>query len=235
MFYSEYWAMLVAMSKKPIVTKKSKIVPSKSVKSFEFTNVKQGKAHKIPDRKYNPWTKLTALLGSIYSSFIAGMTPLRRKQTLAVVGILLVVCGYALSNSTNSSPTQKKYLNPTISSQLTIPVYMPLGLPFGYIVNDDIKTLKFNILYFTVTGPGNQRYSITEEAIPPNFDFSSFTKKFLNPEVFTTNIGTVTAGVVGANLIGSIQTNKNTWILINAISTNSLAQLETIARSFELY
>lgn len=116
---------------------------------------------------------------------------------------------------------------------VSIPVYYPQNLPAGYSYNNDAKTIKTNILYFSVSGPGKQTFYITQQPIPSNFDFSAFNKKFLSPDSFSTDAGSAIAGPIGASLVGSVQTDKNTWIIINSAGTNSQTELETVIRSLE--
>jgi hypothetical protein len=165
----------------------------------------------------------------------AGKQP--RGKVLLVV-IVVVVLGltsgaYILLKPTPPS-NKSSLLGQSISRLVSIPVYYPQDLPSGYIYNNDAKPIKANILYFSVTSPNNQTFYVSQQPIPASFDFVGFNKKFLNPDNFSSDAGSAVAGPVGANLICSILTNKNTWIIINSPSTDSLTEIETIARSLEL-
>lgn len=116
---------------------------------------------------------------------------------------------------------------------LSIPTYYAQNLPAGYTYNNDPKKVKSTIMYFSVMGPNNQRFYVSQQPVPPNFDFNGFAKKFLNPTTFSSDAGLGAAGQLGNQLVGSIQTNKNTWIIINSPAANSLTELETVARSLE--
>jgi len=150
---------------------------------------------------------------------------------IAVLG--LAGAGYAYFRPSHP-PKKSTPLGQSISQLVSIPAYYPQNLPSGYSYNNDARTIKTNVLYLSVTGPGKQTFYITQQSVPASFDFVGFDKKFLNPDNFSSDAGSAIAGQVGANLIGSIQTNKNTWIIINSAGTNSLTELETVARSFEL-
>jgi hypothetical protein len=117
---------------------------------------------------------------------------------------------------------------------VSIAIYYPQQLPAGYTYNNDAKMVKSTIFYFSVTGPNRQLFYVSQQPVPSNFDFDGFSKKFLNPDSFSTDAGSAVVGQAGASLVGSIRTNKNTWILINTAAVNSLSQLEVIARSLEL-
>lgn len=151
---------------------------------------------------------------------------------LAATAIVLVIVGYWLfkpSHKHNPSTT----LGQSIAKLVSIPAYYPQNLPNGYTYNKDAKAIKVNVLYFSVTGPGNQTFYVSQQSVPASFDFVGFDKKFLNPDNFSTDAGSTIAGQVGANMIGSVLTDKNTWIIINTGSTSSLTELETVARSLE--
>jgi hypothetical protein len=119
-------------------------------------------------------------------------------------------------------------------SDNTIALYSAKNLPTGYKDNNDGKYLKTDVYYISITGPKEQIYYITQQLIPANFDFTAFNKKFLNPDTFTTGIGTAIAGPVGSIMLGSIRSNKNTWIIINAPANSTLANLESVMRSLSL-
>jgi hypothetical protein len=149
----------------------------------------------------------------------------------AVVLGIAVIGGYFLLH--RPTPVVTDPAAQAAARLVSIPVYYPQNLPAGYTYNNDAKTIQANILYFSITGPGNQTFYVTQQSIPPNFDFSTFNEKFLNPDNFSSDAGSVIAGPVGGNLIGSVQTDKNTWIIINSPGTNSQTELETVVRSLE--
>lgn len=169
------------------------------------------------------------------SVILAGKRPKRAALTVLVIIVVLGIggAGYAYFKPNHAKPAKTGLFGQSIRQQVSIPLYYPQNLPGGYSYNNDARTIKANVLYLSVTGPGKQVFYITQQAVPASFDFVGFDKKFLNPDNFSTDAGSAIAGQVGANLIGSIQTNKNTWIIINSAGTNSLTELETAARSFE--
>lgn len=117
---------------------------------------------------------------------------------------------------------------------VNIPVYVAKNLPTGYVFNHDAKALKANVYYYSIAGPSKKVFYVTQQQIPASFDFTTFNKKFLNPDTFSTGSGTATVGPVGSNMLGSIRTNKNTWIIINSSPGTTLAELESVVRSFDL-
>lgn len=220
---------------KPKKTKRKAPVP-KPVKSFEFTNVQQGKAYEL-----EPVVHKRTFAEYVIDVSWAKIKPLLSRKTLTIIGVILVVIGvsvggYVLLNQKPQKSAIASTLSPEISSQLTIPIYLVQSLPKGYAVNNDFKIIHPNVLNFSITSPDGHKYSISEQLIPQNFDFVTFNKKFLSPDTYSTGVGTVTAGLIGSNIVGSIRTNNNSWILINAPSSgnSSLTDLEAITRAFYL-
>ncbi|GEM_PF-3312690 len=162
---------------------------------------------------------------------------INKRTIFAIIAIIIAIAAIAGGYSVLKPKHTKSGATPTFTlpagQQVSIPLYYPQNLPSGYTYNNDAKVIRPNVLYISVTGPGNQVFYVTQQTIPANFDFVGFGKKFTSPDNFTSDAGSAMAGQVGANLIGSIQTNKNTWIIINSPATNSLTELEIIARSFE--
>ncbi len=167
---------------------------------------------------------------------LAAVKQLNNKLLPAVTVIVAVVLAAGAYFLFKPTPKQNPStaLGQSIAKLVSIPAYYPQNLPAGYTYNNDAHIIKTNILYFSVTGPGNQTFYVSQQPIPASFDFVGFDKKFLNPDNFSTDAGSSIAGQVGANLIGSIQTDKNTWIILNTAGTNSLTELETVIRSLEL-
>ena len=161
-----------------------------------------------------------------------------RKQMFIAAGFLLAALlglgGYFIIYAEKDTKEPVQLFAVKEGSQLTIPVYFPKNLPPGYTYNKDASTIKKNVYYFTVTAPKDIKLYITQQPIPEQFDFVSFNKKFLTPDKFDSSAGSVVAGQVGSSFIGSIVTKKNTWILINSTSPNTLNQVEAVARSLEL-
>jgi len=177
----------------------------------------------VTETRPNPVARL-----SVGKQFKKGLLP----AAIVIVVVVLTVVGYFLFKPSHK-PNPSTALGQSIAKLVSIPAYYPQNLPAGYTYNNDARTIKANVLYFSVTGPGSQAFYVTQQPVPASFDFVGFDKKFLNPENFSTDAGSSIAGPVGANLIGSILTNKNTWIIINSQGTNSLTELETVVRSLE--
>jgi len=157
------------------------------------------------------------------------------KKLLITLALLLIVAsgagvGYYKFHKDQTSGNQA-YFPPSIISQVSIPLYYPINLPSGYKVNNDYKVLQQNVVYYSIKDAAANRYAVTIQPLPTSFDFNQFKGKFLKPDEFSTTIGSALVGTAGANLIASIRTDDNSWVIINASNTNTQTQLETIVRS----
>jgi hypothetical protein len=157
------------------------------------------------------------------------------KTLITVIVLLLIVAGAGAAGYykfyKKQTPTASAYFPSSIASQVSIALYYPINLPAGYKVNNDYKILQQNVVYYSIKDPAANRYAVTIQPLPANFDFNQFKGKFLKPDEFSTSIGSALVGTAGANLIASIRTNDNDWIIINATNTTTQSQLETIVRS----
>src|ERR1700689_2541018 len=75
--------------------------------------------------------------------------------TIVVLG--LAAAGYAYFRPSHA-PNKTTTLGQSISKLVSIPAYYPQNLPAGYSYNNDARTIKANVLYFSVTGPNNKTF-----------------------------------------------------------------------------
>lgn len=159
--------------------------------------------------------------------------------SIAAVAVgLIVLGGYLLVTVVKPRHDQTNKNTVTASAAATIqgidfPVYYPSHLPTGYTYNNDAKVIENNVLYYSIKDSKGNIYHVTLQPLPSSFNFSTFKDKFVKPDQYATNVGSVIAGQVGANIIGSIQSSDNVWIIVNSTAKNSLPELEAITRSFE--
>lgn len=158
--------------------------------------------------------------------------PLVICVTIAAVGTAGWLTFRAVTSRTNIQQPETSQTN--TNQTYSIPVYFPKNLPKDYTYNNDIKSLKKDVYYYSVSGPGNTVFHITQQPLPTDFDFAAFNKKFLNPEKFVTEAGSAIVGPVGPTIIGSIQTVKNSWILVNCENSSAESKAQTVLRSLSL-
>ena len=158
------------------------------------------------------------------------------------VFILLIAClavgaGMAYyqtrKNSNHASNQSSGRFPASVTSQISTPLYYPVSLPAGYKVNNDFNVIKPGILYYSINDPSNNVYLVTIKPISVTSDPAAFEKNFTIPDVFSTDAGTATVGLIGSSLMASIHTKQNVWILVAPKSTEVLTQLETIAQAFQ--
>jgi hypothetical protein len=159
------------------------------------------------------------------------------KLMIAILLIVIVAAGgfFALHQKHAPKNPVKHYFPSSITKdQIQIPVYYPINLPGNLIVDSNtFKVIQKNVLYYSVSNRAGDKFYITIQPLASNFDFVAFKKKFVKPDEYQTPIGSNLVGVAGTSLIGSIQTNKNVWILLNSSAIGSISTMETITRSFQ--
>jgi hypothetical protein len=185
---------------------------------------------------------------------------MRRKAFTTVLVALLIIggaSGYYLKKAKNHAPavahntsiantvsSQSNPLVPQISSNSATAVgakqaakssignYLPLNLPSGYHINNDLQTTD-NVSIYSVSDPQNNKYAITVEPTPSAADLAAFNKRFTGPQQLSVPAGSMTIGDDGDRLLASIQTDKKLFIVINGPSKNLKTQVETIAKSLK--
>jgi hypothetical protein len=130
--------------------------------------------------------------------------------------------------------SQKHYFPSYIrKDQVNIAVYYPVNLPPGFQVNNDFKLLQDNILYYSVSDSAGTKFYVTIQALPVNFNFQDFKKKFTKPDEYPTAAGDALVGQVGSSVLGSIRTIGNSWIIINSTNLNSVNGMEAVTRAMQ--
>ena len=164
----------------------------------------------------------------------------RTKRWLMLAGLIVLLTlaagGWFLWTKRQTKQAAQPVANQSyfpsgIGSQMTIPVYYPVNLPAGFSVAS-FAVIKQNVLFYSVTNKAGDKFNVTIQPLPSTFDFVGFQKKFFQPDQYQTPIGSNLVGVAGTTLIGSIQTTKNVWILLNSNSVDQLKDMETITRAF---
>jgi hypothetical protein len=102
-------------------------------------------------------------------------------------------------------------------------------LPDGYTLDEKSFSAGNQAILYTVTYGNGQRISFTLQAKPSSQSLQVFYAKQipLHTTLHTSN-GTATIGALGNQIIASLPTDKNTWILLTApggINQNALHQV----------
>lgn len=149
---------------------------------------------------------------------------------LSVVLLAAAGNGAWLYSQRSSSPIPAK-----VRKQVKFALYYPVNLPDGLQVDQKSFSSSNQVLTYNIQQAGKNKYFVSIQPLPSNFDFKAFKKKFATNDEFTTTIGIVFAGDLGSVFIASIRTNDNSWILINTSDVSAFAQLEAVARTFQKY
>ena len=155
--------------------------------------------------------------------------PIKRPVVLAASALLLLAMAVTLVllQTGGSSPFPKK-----IREQVTYSLYYPSKAPSGWKVEKSSIAAGDQSVTYQVIYDDSDKFVVSVQPIPANFDFAAFKKKFYTTDEFTTDIGTVLVGEVGSSLIASIRTSDGSWILINTSYYASQAKLTELARYF---
>jgi hypothetical protein len=100
-------------------------------------------------------------------------------------------------------------------------LYYPARLPAPYNVDEaSLGRIQEKVVNMRITdnlGKGNA-FTISQQALPPNFDLEAFYQSFGNRSTITTQLGKATAGTIdnGNSRLVSLVTNEKTWILVQA-------------------
>lgn len=159
-----------------------------------------------------------------------------RSRLLGTVIVLILLVGLAAGfvwyQKSHSAPTP---IPAAIRKQLNIALYYPASLPGGWVVDSNsFRIPTSEVLTFGVKDSAGDIFNVSEQAIPDNFDFTVFQKKFSSPDTFSAPAGDVMAGQVASSLLASIRTSNNTWLIINTSNVDVQTSLETLCRSFSL-
>lgn len=159
---------------------------------------------------------------------------------IAAVIVGLMASGYLLlrikNHSTNVAQTPPSTSTKPAATQpsVTIPLYIPTNLPKGYTYNNDKKTMSPNVFSMSVTGPHKEYFYITQQTPPVNNDYTPFNKQLTDPRNYDAAIGKVTTGSTKNSFIVSINTVKNTWVIINSPNTGAENIIKPVIDSLSL-
>lgn len=153
-----------------------------------------------------------------------------KKLLLVIIIIILAAVGgyYLYKQLSTPSPIPK-----SITSSVSFPIYYPSELPKGYKLNTESFNTNGRVVTYYFSNNAGQNISISQQAVPANFDFDNFNKKrILGSKEILTPVGKATIGQSSERNVASVITDK-TWILVSAPSDTTAAQLETIVKSLK--
>lgn len=124
---------------------------------------------------------------------------------------------------TNTNPTPVRTEAPSYTKSLAT----------SFHVNNDAQDLGKGVITYSISDDKGNVYSVVQQPTPASFDQKKFAQGLKNTEAFTAPLGSVVIGESGSELLASVSTADNRWILIQAPLTSLRAQIETITKSIQ--
>jgi hypothetical protein len=154
------------------------------------------------------------------------------RGLIAVIVLLLMAAasaGYWFFLRTEPNPIPKG-----LRAHAAYQLYYPSDLPKGLSVDkNSFKESEENqAIIFSVKG-NDRVYYVSLQPYPDSFDFSEFKKKFNDSDEVNTPIGSLFVGELASQLIGSIRTTDETWVIVNVADSTAGSELNAFLRSFE--
>ena len=162
----------------------------------------------------------------------------KRKNRWKVLALLVVLIilgaggGLLFKRWHTKSNTSHHFPNNIVQGQSAMQLYYPVGLPTGYIVNNDFKSSP-NLVTYSVRDKASNKFVLSIQPLPSTFNYDLFKQKLLNPDEFNTSTGSALVGSAGPSLIAIVRTNENVLVIINALNTGTKSQLEVVVRSLQ--
>lgn len=159
----------------------------------------------------------------------------RWRWWLAGAGLVVVIVAAGLVyyyHPSSHRPSSSGYFPDPIRSQVKTALYYPTHPPSGMQVDrTSFHVPTKNVVTYTVSDSQDNKFYVSIEPIPDNFDFIAFKKKFQTTDDLNLPTGNGFIGDLGAQLVASIQTQQNSWIIINTKAVTQAAELQSLARS----
>ena len=125
------------------------------------------------------------------------------------------------------------YFPHNVRRQVHIALYYPVNPPDGLRVDRTSFQVPYQgVVTYTLRDTRGNKFYVSEQALPGNFDFTAFKAKFESTDEITVPAGNALVGDLGIELIASIQTPKNSWIIINTPDITGQTELEALSRTF---
>lgn len=127
----------------------------------------------------------------------------------------------------------KEYLPATVRGKISAALYYPVNTPQGmHVDRASFQSPAKDVLVFTITDSQDNKFYVSEEPLPANYSLSKFKEKFPVTENLQTSVGNALIGTLSNEIVASLPTTKNTWLIVNTTATDQHAELEAICRSF---
>jgi hypothetical protein len=156
-----------------------------------------------------------------------------RRRNLLISLVLIVLVGLGTWAFLYYKATYTGYFPRSIRNQVHLALYYPFNAPDGLSVDrSSFEVPHKNVVIYTVYDNKNNPYYISLQPNPTEFNMTAFRQKFLSTSNITVPIGgNAFTADLGSEFVASIQTPKNTWILINTPNVGYPSELQSLCFS----
>jgi hypothetical protein len=153
-----------------------------------------------------------------------------KKKWVVVLALLIILLSAA---GAYYEFVYSGYFPRSVRKQVHIALYYPVNLPNGmYVDRSSFMVPTKNVVTYTILDKGGNKFYVSEQNLPNNFDFDAFKKKFESNNEFATKAGNAFIGDLGSQIIASIPTPQQSWIIINTGAFTAQSEIPEICRAF---
>ena len=157
----------------------------------------------------------------------------RRRWIILIVTVALLLTAAGATGLFILHGRNKSHFSAATKQAAGFSLYWPAKLPSGW--SADPASVKYNSeATFLTLKSGQHEVIVSEQTVPPTFDFTSFFQQGLQGgSQFTTDIGQAGTGKANGRYVGSLVAGT-TWILLSANDSSvTSTDLIPLLKSFE--
>lgn len=158
--------------------------------------------------------------------------PLRWSRNVQIGAAIILALGLSLGIWLGLGIDQNRQFPSSIRRAVSFQLYYPSKAPAGWSVDRSSFSAGSGVVTFTVTNEKSQRFLVSLQQLPTEFNYPAFEKKFFDTDEYNVEAGSVFIGELGNTITASIRTPEGSWIIISDPDTNTRSQLEALTRYF---
>jgi len=156
----------------------------------------------------------------------------RSKMKKLSIGLIILLLLIAASAGAWYQLVYKGSIPYSYRKKVDNALYYPRNLPDNLKVDrSSFDTPAQDVLTYVVRDSQGNKFYVSQQKLPANFDMASFKKKFEKTDDISTSYGSGFIGDLGNQLVGSVVTNQNSWIIVNTNDVDQQTELEELLRS----
>jgi hypothetical protein len=153
-----------------------------------------------------------------------------KKKWVVVLALLIILLSAA---GAYYEFVYSGYFPHNVRQQIHISLYYPIKLPAGmHVDRSSFMMPAKNVVTYAIVDKDGNKFYVSEQNLPDNFDFQSFKKKFESSDELIVKAGNAFVGDIGTQLIASVTTPDQSWILITTTDYTAQNELADICRAF---